>query len=461
MPEELFDLIVIGAGPGGYTAALRAVGHGMKTLCVERDERPGGVCLNRGCIPSKALLDSSHRFAQLKGGLSEHGIGVGDLSLDLGVMMARKEKVVADLTGQLSQLLRQKKVDMRQGTAVLAGNGQVRITSADGAETVVTGRRILLATGGEPMSLPNLPFDGERVLTSTEALCLARVPETLGIVGAGYIGLEMASVWSRLGAKVTVIEAQPRICPTLDSLVSRRLERVLRKQGIVLELKVNVTGAEVNGAGVTVTLDKGGQSESLVFERLLVAVGRHPLTAGLGLESAGVETDPHTGHVRINARFETTASGIFAIGDLVAGPALAHKASAEAMAAVDLMAGRWGEVNYDAIPSVIYTWPEAAAVGITEDQAKERGIPVKTANFPFSGNGRARCMGETDGFVKFVVHAETDRLLGVHLIGPEVSELVAECTLAMTLGASAEDISRTIHAHPTLAEAILETAHAV
>jgi dihydrolipoamide dehydrogenase len=455
--ETTYDLIIIGSGPGGYVAAVRAAQLGMKTACIERYPRLGGVCLNVGCIPSKALLDSSEYFHLAKEHFKEHGIVTGEVKLDLETLMARKEKVVTDLTDNVRKLLEGNKVTIVKGRARLAGEGKVEVEGDDGVQAL-SAKNVLLATGSEPVSPPGLDFDGDRIISSTQALSFDAVPEHLGVVGGGYIGLELGSVWRRLGSKVTVIEMLPAITPTLDGQVARTLKRILDKQGLNFRMKTKVTGAEVGDKGVDLTLDADGKEDQLQCDRLLVAVGRRPLTKDLGLDTVGVKTDDRSGFILVDAQYRTNVEGIYAIGDLIPGPMLAHKASFEGIAAVECMAGKAGEVNYDAIPAVVYTWPEVASVGLTEEQVKEPEIPYCIGSYPFSGAGRARCMGETDGFVKLIVQSETDRVLGVHIIGPRAADMIAECTLAMEFGASSEDIARTVHGHPTFAEALQEAA---
>ncbi len=460
--EETYDLIIIGAGPAGYVAAVRASQLGLKTACVEKRQRPGGVCLNVGCIPSKALLDSSEYFHLASTGLASHGVKTGRVSLDLETMMARKDKVVQELTASVARLLKGHKVDLIHGKASLVSKDRVQVTDVQGGRRLlVATRAILLATGSRPFFPPGLEPDGDLIVDSTAALAFDRVPGHLGIVGGGYIGLELGSVWLRLGAKVTVIEMLPAIAALLDGQVSRALERILRDQGFDMRTNTRVVAAKVVGKKVEVTLEQEDRREKLRFDRLLVAVGRRPLTQGLGLEELGVEIDPQSGHVIVDSAYRTSVEGIYAVGDLVAGPMLAHKASAEALAAVEGLAGRYGEVNYDAIPAVVYTWPEVATVGLTEEQVKKRQIPYCVGTYPFSGAGRARCMGQSQGFVKLIAHAKTDRILGVHIIGARAADMIAECVLAIEFGASAEDIARTIHGHPTFSEALMEAAMAV
>jgi dihydrolipoamide dehydrogenase len=464
--KEMYDLIVIGTGPGGYVAAVRAAQLGLSVACIEKEARLGGVCLNVGCIPSKALLDSSEYFHLAKDHFADHGIKTGTLRLDLSAMMARKEQVVEELTENVRKLLEGNNIRMYHGTARIAGKDRVEVeknggSSSKGNRQVLEAKAILLATGSAPVQVPGLEFDGKSIVTSTEALSFESVPKHLCIVGGGYIGLELGSVWLRLGAKVTVIEMLPQIATTIDGQVARALDRILRKQGMDILLNTRVSKAKVLKNKVRVTLDDGGKEKTMSCDRLLVAVGRRPLTQSLGLEDLGVEIDARTGCVLIDESYRTSIPSIYAIGDLVPGPMLAHKASAEGIAAAECIAGLAGEVNYDAIPAVVYTWPEVASVGLTEEQVKERNIPYCIGTYPFSGAGRARCMGERDGFVKLIAHSKTDRILGVHIIGPRAADMIAECVLAMEFGASSEDIARTVHGHPTFSEALQEAAMAV
>jgi dihydrolipoamide dehydrogenase len=464
--HEKYDLIVIGAGPGGYVACVRAAQLGMKVACVDKSEQLGGVCLNVGCIPSKALLDSSEYYHLAKERLATHGVRVNELSLDLSTMMARKKKVVSELTHNVRKLLEGNRVEIIHGSATLTGKQSVEVvTAADGSPKgepmTLSTEAILLSTGSEPVTLRGLSFDGERIVSSTEALSFQSVPEHLGIVGGGYIGLELGSVWSRLGARVTVIEMMPKIATALDGQIARSLQRILTRQGLGFRLQSKVVNATIEGAGVRLQVESADGEDELECDRVLVAIGRRPLTRGLNLEEIGVEMDAATGQVIVNNRYQTSVKSIYAIGDLIAGPMLAHKASAEGIAAVECLAGMPGEVNYDAIPAVIYTSPEVASVGLTEEQVKERSMEYCVGSYPFSGAGRARCMGETQGLVKVIAHAKTDRILGVHIIGARASDMIAECALAMEFGASSEDISRTVHAHPTFAEALHEAALSV
>ncbi len=459
--REKFDLIIIGTGPGGYVAAVRATQLGMKVACIEKEKRLGGVCLNVGCIPSKALLDSSEYYHLAKNHFPDHGIITGEVKLNLKKMMKRKEEVVNDLTDQVRVLLQGNGITIVEGTAELVDQGVVKVTKTLGKKQSaieLEGKNILLATGSKPISVPGIEFDGDRIVSSTEALSFNAVPKKLGIVGGGYIGLELGSVWCRLGSEVSVIEMLPKIAANLDGQVNRALERVLKSQGMKFYLNTRVAGAKKTKTGVKVDLITGDKKESKTFDRLLVAIGRRPLTEGLGLEKLGIKTDEKTGHIEVDENYQTSIGGVFAIGDLIAGPMLAHKASAEGIAAVEIMAGLPGEVNYDVIPGIVYTWPEVASVGLTEEQVKERKIEYCVGTYPFSGTGRARCMGEKDGFVKLISQAKTDRILGVHIIGPRASDMIAESALAMEFSASSEDIARTIHGHPTFAEALQEAA---
>lgn len=460
---EQYDLVVIGGGPGGYVACLRAAQLGMKAACVEKDGRLGGACLNVGCIPSKALLDSSEVYHLLRGQCREHGIRVGEIDLDLPTMMARKERVVLDLTDSLRRLVEGSGVAVHHGTGSLRNEHKVDVTDPKTGETqkVLTATWILLATGSEPISVPSLPFDGERIVSSTEALSFDTVPERLGIVGGGYIGLELGSVWSRLGSEVTVIEMLPMVASTLDRQVGRALERALARQGIVFRLGARVLDATVGAETLSVTLDEGGKQSGIELDHLLVAVGRRPFTRGLNLDRVGVRVDPLSGRIPVDEAYRTNVPSIGAIGDLIAGPMLAHKASAEGIAAVESMAGLAGEVSYDAIPAIVYTMPEVGSVGHTEERLKEMGVPCRIGVYPFAGVARARCLGDTEGFVKILAHAGSGRILGVHVIGPRASELIAEAAVIVDMGLSARQVARIVHGHPTFSEALHEAASAI
>jgi dihydrolipoamide dehydrogenase len=457
---DSYDLVIIGSGPGGYVCAIRAAQLGLKTALIEKGPTLGGTCLNVGCIPSKALLESSDLFAAANHRFADHGIALSGVALELGQMMARKSQIVAELVDGVAVLMKKNKVTVVNGHGVVTAPGRVTVTGETGEQQLET-KSICLAMGSEPVELPFMPFDGERVVSSTEALSFTEVPGRLIVVGAGAVGLELGSVWSRLGAKVTVVEMLPTIAPFADKQMSGSLQRALEAQGLEFRLSTKVTAAEVTKRGVTVTVanDKG-ESTDLACERVLVAVGRRPSSGGCGLENVGVELEPG-GRVTIDDHFRTSVPGIYAIGDLVRGPMLAHKAEEEGIALAEQLAGKVGHVNYDAIPNVIYTEPELAMVGRTEAELKEAGIAYNTGRFMFRPNGRAKSLGLLDGMVKILADKETDQILGVHMVGPRVSELVAEAVLAVEFRASAEDIALTSHAHPTLSEVVREAALAV
>jgi dihydrolipoamide dehydrogenase len=456
-----FDLIVIGAGPGGYVASIRAAQLGMKVACVDRDPAPGGTCLNVGCIPSKALLHSSELFEEARKHFGEHGIQVSGVSLDLAAMMKRKDKVVTSLTRGVSGLFKKNGVTHLIGKARFQRPDRLQVDVAGGVARDLTAPRILVATGSAPIELPGLAFDGRRIIDSTAALELTEVPSRMVVVGAGAIGLELGSVWRRLGASVTVVELTPGLVPGMDREAAKLLERSLVGQGLKFLFEARVESAKVDGEAVRlVVATKDGQSSELVADVVLVAVGRRAYADGLGLEAVGVKLDER-GRIPVDARFATAVPGIHAIGDVIAGPMLAHKAQEEGIACVELMAGVAGHVNYDAVPAVVYTWPEFAGVGMTEEAARANGDEVRIGKFPFIANGRAKTMGETQGAVKIIADARSDRILGVHIVGPNASDLIAEAAVAIELGASAEDIARSVHAHPTLPEAIKEAALAV
>jgi dihydrolipoamide dehydrogenase len=460
MPEQ-YDLVVIGAGPGGYTAAIRAAQLKMKVACIEkRDGKAlGGTCLNVGCIPSKALLDSSEMYEVALHKLGRHGIKVGRVDLDLSAMLTRKDKVVKELTGGVAFLFKKYAVTPVYGAGKLLPGNKVEVTGEDGKKTTLETRNILLATGSESVELPSLKYDGKFIVSSTEALNFNPIPKHLIVVGGGYIGLELGSVWKRLGSKVTVIEFLPRILSISDGEIVKEVHKLLQKQGLEFHLETKVTGATVKGSKVAVTAQgKDGKEQTFEGDRVLVAVGRRPYVAGLGLDEAGVQYDPKTRQIAVDENYRTNVPGVYAIGDLIAGPMLAHKASEEGIVCVERLAGMKPHVNYDAIPSVIYIWPEVASVGLTEEQVKEKGIQYKVGRFKFAATGRAKAMDEQDGFVKVIADAKTDRVLGVHILGPRASDLIAECVTIMEYHGSAEDIARCCHAHPTLSEAVGEAA---
>jgi dihydrolipoamide dehydrogenase len=458
---DSFDLVIIGSGPGGYVAAIRGAQLGLRTCLVERDAALGGTCLNVGCIPSKALLESSELYHAARTRFAEHGIGLGgEPSMNLPAMMARKVRIVKELTDGVAQLMKKNKVTVLRGTGSLAARDRVRV-SGEGGEQEVGARAIILATGSAPVTLPFLPFDGQRVVSSTDALAFETVPEHLVVIGAGAVGLELGSVWARLGARVTVIEMMPQIVPAADGQMARTLQRALKAQGLEIRVKTKLTGARIEAERVTLTVEdaKGGTDE-IAGDRVLSAVGRRPYTAGLGLEAVGVALDERGG-VRVDERLRTSVEGIYAIGDLVRGPMLAHKAEEEGVAAAEIIAGHAGRVSYEAIPGVVYTSPELAWVGLTEEEAKQQGIKTRVGRFLFRANGRAKSLGEEEGMVKILAEAGSDRLLGVHIVGPRASDLIPEAVLALEFSASAEDLARTIHAHPTLSEVVREAALAV
>jgi dihydrolipoamide dehydrogenase len=455
--SDAFDLIVIGSGPGGYVCAIRAAQLGLRVACVEKRETLGGTCLNIGCIPSKALLQSSENFNEVRHGFAAHGILVESVKLDLEQMHARKREVVQANTKGVEFLFRKNKVTWLKGEGRILGAGRVSVAGKD-YET----KAIVIATGSESTPLPGVAVDETRIVTSTGALELSAVPKHLVVIGAGVIGLELGSVWRRLGAEVTVIEFLDRIVPTLDSDVARDFQRILEKQGLKFRLGAKVTKAETTEGGVTLTVEpaKGGEAETVTADIVLLAIGRRVFVDGLGLEEAGIARDER-GRVQTDAHYATNVPGIYAIGDVRVGPMLAHKAEDEGVAIAELIAGQAGHVNCDAIPSVIYTWPEVATVGRSEDELKAEGVSYSVGKFPFTANGRARAIGNTDGYVKLMADKASDRLLGAQIIGPDAGTLIAELVTAMEFGASAEDVARICHAHPTLSEAVREAALAV
>ena len=459
---DRFDLVVLGAGPGGYVAAIRAAQLGMKVACVEKRPALGGTCLNIGCIPSKALLDSSEMFAVAQKRFALHGIKVGEVGLDLPAMLARKDKVVKDLTDGVRFLFKKNKIEGIFGAGRVASPTSVAIKLNDGGEQTIEAGHILIATGSAPIELPFLPFDGRAVVSSTEALSFDRVPEHLLVVGGGYIGLELGSVWKRLGAKVMVVEFLPRIVPLADLELGTLLHKSLAKQGLEILTETKVTGATVADGRAKVTAEtKDGKGLSFDCDRVLVGVGRRAYTDGLGLDEVGVKVDPKSGKVAHDGHYRTNVPTISAIGDVIDGPMLAHKAEDEGVAFAELLAGKPGHVAYDLIPSVIYTHPEMASVGRTEEQLKDAGVSYKVGKFPFLANGRAKAMDEAEGLVKVLADSHTDRLLGVHILGPRASDMIAEAVAVMEFSGSSEDIARTCHAHPTLSEAVKEAAMAV
>ena len=462
--SEAYDLVVIGGGPGGYVAAIRAAQLGLKTACVEMRGALGGTCLNVGCIPSKALLQSSHHFDMAGHEFAEHGIKTSGLSVDLKTMMGRKNKVVDDLTKGIEFLFKKNKVDYLIGAGRVIEAGKVGVKSAKkGAkEEVIETRDILIATGSDVTPLKGVKIDEKQIVSSTGALSLAKVPKSMVVIGAGVIGLEMGSVWRRLGTKVTVIEFLDHILPGMDAEISKNMQRILKKQGLEFKLSTGVTGAKAGAKGVELTASpaKGGKAEKIKADVVLVAIGRKPFTDKLGLTEAGVEIDDR-GFVKVNDHFQTNVPGIFAIGDVIGGAMLAHKAEEEGCCVVELIAGEAGHIDYGSIPGIVYTWPEVASVGKTEEQLKATGIAYNVGKFPFTANSRARANGDTDGFVKLLADQETDAILGAHIIGPAAGDLIQEIVVGMELGASTEDIARICHGHPGLPEAIKEAALSV
>lgn len=456
-----YDLVVIGTGPGGYVCAIRAAQLGLKVAVVEKRKTHGGTCLNVGCIPSKALLHASEMFEEAGHTFEKLGIVVGKPKLDLKAMMAHKQETIdANVTG-VGFLLKKNKIDAFHGTASIPAAGKIVVTAEDGKTQEIETKNIVIATGSESAPLPGVTIDEKTVVTSTGALEIGTVPKELVVVGAGVIGLEIGSVWARLGAKVTVVEYLDRILPGMDGEVAKQFQRILEKQGFTFQLGSKVTKVETGKKGATVTVEPaaGGEAKTLNADIVLVAIGRRPNTDGLGLDKAGVATE--RGRVVIDNHFKTNVAGIYAIGDVVRGPMLAHKAEDEGVAVAEIIAGKAGHVNYDAIPGIVYTAPEVAAIGKIEEELKAAGVAYKVGKFPFTANGRARAIRHTDGFVKVLADAATDRVLGCHIIGPHAGDLIAEVTVLMEFGGSSEDLARTCHAHPTLAEAVKEAAMAV
>lgn len=456
-----YDVVVIGAGPGGYVAAIKAAQLGLKTAIVEKRDTLGGTCLNIGCIPSKALLYASEIFSEAQHGFEAVGVSVSKPKLDLAGMMAHKQKTVDGNTSGVAYLMKKNKIDTLYGTAKILGTGKVEVTAKDGAKQILEAKNIIIATGSDVAGIPGLKIDIDEkiIVSSTGALSLAKVPQRMVVVGAGVIGSELGSVWSRLGAKVTVVEFLDKVLGPMDGEVSRQFQKLMEKQGIEYKLGAKVTGVEKTATGAKVTFEpvKGGSAETLEADIVLVATGRRPYTEGLGLTEAGVKLDER-GRVDIDSHWQTNVAGIYAIGDVVKGPMLAHKAEDEGVALAEILAGQKGHVNYDVIPSVVYTEPEVASVGKTEEELKAAGIEYRVGKFPFSANGRARAMLKTDGFVKILACAKTDKVLGGHILGFGAGEMIHEIAVLMEFGGSSEDLARTCHAHPTMSEAVKEAA---
>ena len=461
-----FDVIVIGSGPAGYVCAIRCAQLGLSTAVVEQNVNEqaqpllGGTCLNVGCIPSKALLDSSHRYAEAAGQLGDHGIGVEGVSLDVAGMMARKDKIVSQLTGGVSGLLKANGVTVITGSAVLLAGRQVEVTDASGEKSTHTADNIVLAAGSEPAAIPPAPVDGDRVVDSTGALCFEAVPERLGVIGAGVIGLELGSVWARLGADVVMLEAMDQFLPNMDEQIAAESAKIFAKQGLDIRLGARVTDVAVNGDTVSVTYTQGDSSEMLEFDRLIVAVGRTPRTEKLFAADSGVTVDER-GFVFVNDYCATEAPGVWAVGDIVRGPMLAHKGSEEGVMVAERIHGKAAQLNYDVIPSIIYTHPEVAAVGKTEQDLKAEGVDYKVGTFPFAAIGRAMASGETEGLVKILSDADSDQILGAHVVGPSAADLVQQIVIAIEMAASTEDLQLMVFGHPTMSEAVHEAALAV
>ncbi len=459
MNAEPYDLIVVGGGPGGYVCAIRAAQLGLRVACIDRRTTLGGTCLNVGCIPSKALLHASRLYEQTRNGLSAHGIRVGEVTFDLAAMMARKDRTVAELTKGIAFLFRKNGVDHLVGHGRIEAPGRIRLEPEKGEPRILEGRNIVIATGSVAATLPGIEIDERRILSSTGALALDHVPGRLLVVGAGYIGLELGTVWRRLGAEVTVVEFLDRITPGMDGEVAKQLQRILARQGLAFRLAHRVVEVENREEQLEVVVEPrdGGEAQRLAADAVLVAVGRRPCTEGLGLETLGIRRD-EAGRIAVDDRFRTSIEGIYAIGDVIRGPMLAHKAEEEGVAVAELLAGHKVHVNYDAIPAVIFTHPEVAAIGRTEEELKEAGVDYRVGRFPMTANPRARTTGEVEGFVKILAEAGSDRILGAHILGPEAGVMIEEVAVAMEFGAASEDLARTCHPHPTIEEAVKEAA---
>jgi dihydrolipoamide dehydrogenase len=464
MSDMNFDLVVIGTGPGGYVGAIRAAQLGLKTAVIEKEKTFGGTCLNVGCIPSKALLESSEHFSMSQHELSEHGINVGSVQLDLKKMMSRKDKVVSQNTQGIAFLFKKNKITTFQGHGRIKAAGQVEVKMNDGSTQILQAKNTMIATGSAPAELPFLKFDEKKIISSTGALALSEVPARLGVIGGGVIGLELGSVWSKLGSKVTVIEYSDRLGGGMDQDCTNVLKKIMEKEGVKFLTSTKVFAARTDKKEIELDYEnlKDNSKSTMSFDVVLVATGRKPFTANLGCEDVGILRDQQ-GRIIVDHHYKTNIQGVYAIGDVIAGPMLAHKAEEEGVACAELMAGRAGHVNYETVPGVIYTHPEIASVGLTEEQAKAKGLSINIGKFPFMANGRARAMGSssTEGFVKILADATTDRIVGAHIVGPKASELIGEIVVAMEFSASSEDLARSFHAHPTLSEVIREAALAV
>ena len=454
---DKFDVVIIGSGPGGYVAAIRAGQLGLKTAIVEKDKDLGGTCLNIGCIPSKALLTSSDHFVFVKRDAEKHGIKIDNATVDIPKMQQRKEKVVKTLTGGVRALMKTNKVTTFEGLGTITAPGKISVKSSKGETQEIETKNIVIATGSVPIELPFAKFDGDKIVSSTEALCFTEPPKRLLVIGAGAIGLELGSVWSRLGSEVTMVEFLPRIAIGFDLELSNLLQRSLTAQGMTFHLETKVSDVKIDHGRLAATATKGNQEMKFEADKVLVSVGRKPFSEGLGAEKVGIAFDEKK-RIKIDKNFRTNVEGIYAIGDVIAGPMLAHKAEDEGIACVEIIAGKAGHVNYDVIPGIIYTNPELAGVGLTEEQAKEQKLDVRIGKFPFRANGRALANEDVDGMVKFIADAKTDRILGAHILQHTASELIAEAASVMEFGGSSEDLARTCHSHPTLSEAVKEAA---
>lgn len=455
------DVVVIGGGPGGYVAAIKAAQLGLKTTCIEKRGALGGTCLNVGCIPSKALLHSSHMYHEATHTFAKHGVKCSSVEVDLAAMMAQKDKAVSGLTKGIEGLFKKNKVTYVKGYGKFLSPSEVSVDTEEGGSTVVKGKNIIVATGSDVKSLPGITIDEKKIVSSTGALALTEIPKKLIVIGAGYIGLEMGSVWGRLGSEVTVVEFAPDIVPMMDGEIRKQFQRSLEKQQMKFMLKTKVVSIDSSGDGVKLTVEPaaGGDQSILEADVVLVSAGRTPYTAGLNLDKIGVETDK-VGRILVNERFSTNVPGVYAIGDVIPGPMLAHKAEEDGVACVEFIAGKEGHVDYDKVPGVVYTNPEVASVGKTEEQVKASGVAYRVGKFPFMANSRAKAIDNAEGLVKIITEKETDKILGVHIMASNAGELIHEATLALSYDASSEDIARTCHAHPTLSEAVKEAAMA-
>ncbi|KAI3993355.1 hypothetical protein MKX01_010098 [Papaver californicum] len=455
------DVVIIGGGPGGYVAAIKAAQLGLKTTCIEKRGALGGTCLNVGCIPSKALLHSSHMYHEAKHGFANHGVKVSNVEVDLPAMLGQKDKAVSNLTRGIEGLFKKNKVTYVKGYGKLISPSEVSVETIEGKNTVVKGKNIIIATGSDVKPLPGITIDEKKIVSSTGALSLSEIPKKLVVIGAGYIGLELGSVWGRLGSEVTVVEFASDIVPSMDGEIRKQFQRSLEKQKMKFILKTKVVGVDTSGEGVKLTLEPaaGGDQTTLEADVVLVSAGRTPFTAGLGLDKIGVEMDK-MGRIPVNEQFGTNVPGVFAIGDVIPGPMLAHKAEEDGVACVEYIAGKVGHVDYDLVPGVCYTHPEVASIGKTEEQVKTLGVEYCVGKFPFMANSRAKAIDNAEGLVKIIAEKESDKILGVHIMSPNAGELIHEAVLALQYGASSEDIARTCHAHPTMSEALKEAAMA-